>query len=59
MSHTYATLAVSAEAFREIRERLRAAGRSVEGDELDMQGIALVEEDKPEEVPQKKAEFRA
>lgn len=53
MSHTYAILVVSPEAYAEIREKLRHAGydhalQCIDGGEvLDMHGIALRDDQQP------------
>lgn len=47
-THTYVTLEVSAKAFDEVRDKLKAAGYDHVfmngGKEIDMQGIALTKE---------------
>ena len=43
-TRTYATLEVSSEAYQEIKRRLKEAGQPQDGPEIDMNGIALVEE---------------
>ncbi len=44
MSHTYALLEVSKEAYEEIKKKLIEAGYKVEDCEIDMHGIALIPE---------------
>jgi hypothetical protein len=52
MAHTFATLEVSAAAFAEVAQKLRAAGydHAFVDEALDMHGIALVVEEKKKKV---------
>ena len=50
-THTFVKLALSAEAYIEIRNKLAAAGyeHAFDGDCIDMQGLAVVQQGGPED----------